>query len=240
MDTVKMPPMEFCLYYGAGIVGKLFLLVGTVFLIGVSCIASEADPEFVKIFSAVTAGGLLTGMTSIAIPFFMKKPDPAKYMPEILENAKAILLFGSVILCFIVMSSLPLTAVSLFLVDVRDSLPWHAVQETGVVVSCEETNVLVDHKPLYRYQIQVKTSDGQTITSESCSVDLYEKSAVVPLERSGSLYRIRGSQFGAGTMLTFMLLGMLFLNVCFFTMIARALWKLSRFVKFAERGPVEM
>lgn len=239
MYTVKMPPMELCLYYGTRIVGKLFLLVGTVFLIGVLCIASEADPEFVKIFGAAAAGAFLTGLMSIVIPFFMKKPDSAKYMPGILEDAKAIQSLGSAVLCFIVISSLPLVAVSFFLLDVRDCLPWCAIPETGIVLSCKETNILVDYKPLYCYQIQVKTSDGREITSESYSVKRYEKSATVPLERSGSLYRLRGSYFGEGASMTFILLGMQFLDVCIFIILAHALWKLGRFVKFAETVPVE-
>ena len=45
MSTFKIPPIELGLYYGAGIVGKLFLLGGMVFLVGLWMTTSNSDPD---------------------------------------------------------------------------------------------------------------------------------------------------------------------------------------------------
>lgn len=234
-------PMDVVLYYGSGIIGKLFLLMGTVFLIGLLCTASspESTPEFVKIFGAVTAGALFTGILAILIPVFMQKQDLAKYMPGILEDAKFIRSMGCAALAFIVFSTLPILLVGFFLIDVRDCQTWRDVTETGVLLSSEKTDCLVDDKPLYHYRVQIKTPDGKEFTQEFDSVNVYKKTDPVPLEQSGSLYRVRGSQFGAGKVMSFILFGILFVDVCIFTILARGLWKVHRFIKRAEMESAE-
>lgn len=241
MSTFKIPPIELGLYYGAGIVGKLFLLGGMVFLVGLwmTTSNSDPDPEFMKIFGAVTAGALLTGVMLLLLPLFMQRPDPAKYMPEILDYARVFRVLGCAALIFLAIHILPFAAVIFILTDTRDCLPWQAVPETGIVQSCQETGVLVNDQPQYCYQIQVKTPDGDIITPKSYSIERYDEKASVPLERCGSLYRLRGSYFGIGAPANFILLAALFLDVCAFIIVARPVWKLHGFIKHTATEPAE-
>ncbi|MDO4627841.1 MAG: hypothetical protein Q4C70_01525 [Planctomycetia bacterium] len=222
------------LYYGMKTVGKLFFLTGIVFLFVLwhilTGVAEAGEREFLMVFVAVSsvfAGG---GALMIFASWFMKKPEIDENSPEIRNLARIIRWVLIVPMFMTVTSIIPLLAVFFLLVDMRDWRLWEDVPETAILQSSEETNIYSNDQPMRRCHFLLKTPQGDEITWEAYSPQNYDETSAIPLQKSGSLYRAQGTQFGILDC-TSGLVGacMLFLNLVVFLLCVQGFWKLRRF-----------
>ena len=229
---------ELYIHYGMKIVGKLFLVTGLLFLLGLwkvlAGVTGAEERTFLMIFVIGSATFAGMGGLLLLVSRFMEKPEISEKTPEILALARLWRVISFAALGIVLFSAVPVLAVFCLTVDARDWLQWQDVTETGTFLSREDTNILADETPLFRCRFQVITPQGEKVEWESYSTETYTEADAVPLQRSGTLYRVRGTQFGimdstSSALLLCMLLGYLTpLILCI-----QGIRKLGRFVKEA-------
>lgn len=229
-------------YYGAKTVGTVFFVGGLCFLVAVCCrlmmgegIEAE-ERKFLTLFAVMSACFAGGGALMLLASLFMKKPEIPENDPKALDElrctAQTVRWISVIGMLMTATSILPLAAMFFFLADMRDWRSWEDVPETGTCVSCKDSHVISDDAPLQWCHFRVKTPEGEEITWESYSPKAYSETDVIPLQRSGSLYRARGCQFGVVSLEGGAVMGtMLFVFLFFFVVCLRGFLKLSRFLK---------
>ena len=231
--------IELYLYYGMKIVGQLFFVVGIVFLLILwKVLTTAADAEersFLLVFVAVASLFTMLGGGMILLSRFLQKPEIPENSAGISTLARTFRILAFVGMGMSISSILPILLILFFMTDVRDWRSWREVPETGVIVSREDTGVLVGEAPRTRYVFRTSDESKQEFTGESCSTREFRETDSLPLERSGSLYRIRGSRFGIlDSASTILLLGMLTVLLAIFVISARGARRLHAFCKRSE------
>ncbi|MDO4575862.1 MAG: hypothetical protein Q4D98_11685 [Planctomycetia bacterium] len=192
------------LHYGIPLVGKLFLLVGSLFLAIITILwpelSSPGDRPFRLFFVALSGMAMGIGAMMILVSWFLKRPEiPDDLRPTVgtltsLFRWATLLPLGILVPSFFML----LTAVVL-LMDYRDYLPWKPIDSPAIVCSCEPTGIVSEDnvsgdKEWWRYTFTVTNAQGEEITGTSFSSEVFERT--VPVEQCGRHYRIQGGTLG--------------------------------------------
>ncbi|MBQ2820196.1 MAG: hypothetical protein IJF17_01275 [Thermoguttaceae bacterium] len=242
------------IYYGMKTVGKLFFLWGAVFfLVSFGVMEQEVDPEkksFWMIFVASSAAMAFMGAMMALVSRFMQKPEISKDLPVFLSLAKTVQIFLIVPAVMLTTSLVPLV---LFLSFACDWRIWHEVPEMGTFESVEEIPVMmyrsntgrksgpqletpVETKvsSTFHYRFFTVTPEGEKLSFDSWTTRKLDTSVPFLLERSGSVYRIRGTSaksFYLDDLERMIIAAMLILTICTLAVVLRGILKLHRFCR---------
>ncbi len=221
------------IYYGMKTVAKLFFLWGTIFsMVSFGVMGQEVAPEkksFWMIFVASSAAMAFMGAMMVLVSRFMQKPEISEDLPVFLTLAKTVRVF---LIIPTVMLTTSLILLMLLLVFACDWHVWHEVPETGTFESVEKTEIFTDEKPVLHYRFFTATPEGEKLSFDSWMTEKLDTSTPFPLERSDSVYRIRGTQAGAfylDEVGSTIIGAMLILTICTLAVVLRGILKLHRF-----------
>ena len=117
---------ELYIHYGMKIVGKLFLVTGLLFLLGLwkvlAGVTGAEERTFLMIFVIGSATFAGMGGLLLLVSRFMEKPEISEKTPEILALARLWRVISFAALGIVLFSAVPVLAVFCLTVDARDWL----------------------------------------------------------------------------------------------------------------------